>query len=85
MPFTTYPSTSGSSNNSFHVDTRAAPAYFRYQDSSSRRYLFLGRHNGQGNLVFCDGHARCETLDKVSGTHNINGKNLFYRWTCQDD
>ena len=84
-PFATYPATSGSDNNSFHMDTKAAPAYFGYQDSTGRRYLFLGRHNNQGNLVFCDGHAKSETVDKPSATHNVNGKNIFYRWSSQDD
>jgi prepilin-type processing-associated H-X9-DG protein len=84
-PFSQYPTVVSGENNSFHMDVKASPPYFGYQDSTGRRYLFLGRHSAQGNLVFCDGHAKCETVDKPAATHNIAGRNVFYRWTVEDD
>ncbi len=85
QPFKTYPNVTGADGNSFHMDTRAAIPYFGYQDSVLRRYQFFGRHMGQGNITFCDGHAKSETVDKVAATHRVGGKNIFYRWSSQDD
>ena len=88
-PFASYSAASSGENNSFHLDTKSSPAYFGYQDSSSRRYLVLGRHSGVGNVLFCDGHAKGMQMDQVGATHPVQDgsvlRNVFFRWTAQDD
>jgi prepilin-type N-terminal cleavage/methylation domain-containing protein/prepilin-type processing-associated H-X9-DG protein len=89
LPFASLNSVTAADNNSYHLDTRASPPYFGYQDTSSRRYLVLGRHNGIANIIFCDGHVKGLNVQKVAETHPvvIGGvrRNVFYWWTIQDD
>ena len=69
-PFTSYSPVSTADNNSFHMSS-GSPAYFGYQDTSARRYLGLGRHNGVANIFFCDGHAKALRVEKLGETHPV--------------
>jgi prepilin-type N-terminal cleavage/methylation domain-containing protein/prepilin-type processing-associated H-X9-DG protein len=88
-PFISYSPITAADTNSFHMDTRANPAYFGYQDSNLRRFLVLGRHNAIANIIFCDGHAKGLDVTKVAETHPVQDgsilRNAFFRWTIQDD
>jgi prepilin-type N-terminal cleavage/methylation domain-containing protein/prepilin-type processing-associated H-X9-DG protein len=88
-PFVSYNPITDADRNSFHMDTRSNPAYFGYQDTNRRRFLVLGRHNGIANILFCDGHAKGLDVTKVAETHPVRDgsilRNVFFRWTIQDD
>lgn len=71
--------------NQFGMDLQANPPYFGYQENSGRRYLVLGRHSRQANILYCDGHAKSSTVDKPSEARSVGGRPVFFRWTSQDD
>jgi prepilin-type N-terminal cleavage/methylation domain-containing protein/prepilin-type processing-associated H-X9-DG protein len=88
-PFASLGSVVSGEANSFHLDAKSNPAYFLYQDSNLRRFGAFGRHNGVANIIFCDGHAKGLQMDHVAETHRVQDgsilRNVFWRWTIQDD
>ena len=72
-------------NNQFGMDLRTAPPYFGYQDSSGRRYMAFGRHSSQANVLYCDGHSKSTTVERLAETRPSGGRNIFFRWSSQDD
>lgn len=42
-------------------------------------------HSGGTNVLWCDGHAKWMTGDGLTATHTVNGQQVDYLWTNQDD